>query len=89
MTADIGPDYDWSQLHHKGIRASVTMAMEGEHYTNYLKSEYYEDNSDDIIHWPTKLDVSDYDLDDLSDEQRVIIVTAIGTMIKFLNNDPE
>ena len=87
MTADIGLDYDWSQLHFKGIRADNT--MEGEHYTDYLKSEYYENTSDDIIHRPTKFDGSDYELDDLSDEQRVIVVTAIDTMIKFLNNDPE
>ena len=37
MTADIGLDYDWSQLHFKGICAEDT--MEGEHYTDYLKSE--------------------------------------------------
>ena len=35
MTADIELDYDWSQLHFKGIRADNT--MEGEHYTDYLK----------------------------------------------------
>ena len=63
--------------------------MEGEHYTDYLKSEYYDNNSDDVIHGPTKFDGSDYKLDDLSDEQRVIVVTAIDTMIKFLNKDPE
>ena len=48
MTADIGLDYDWSQLHSKGIRADDT--MEGEHYTDCLKSEYYDNNSDNIIH---------------------------------------
>ena len=80
-------DYDWSQLHFKGICTDDT--MEGEHYTDYLKSEYYDNNSDNIIHRPTKFDGSDYKLDDLSDKERVILVTAIDTLIKFLNNDPE
>ena len=37
MTADIGLNYDWSQLHLKGIRADNT--IEGEYYTDYLRSE--------------------------------------------------
>ena len=87
MTADIWIDYDWSQLHFKGMHAEDT--MEGEYYTDCLKSEYYNNNSNGTIQQLKKFDGSDYELDDLSEEHRVIFVTAIDTMIKFLNNDPD
>jgi len=37
---------------------------------------------------PTKRNDDEYDVEKMSDEQKVIVYNAVDTVIKFLNNDP-
>ena len=37
---------------------------------------------------PTQRNGDEYDVEKMSDEQKVIVYNAVDTVIKFLNNDP-
>ena len=41
------------------------------------------------MHVPKKKDGSDFKLEDLSEEQRVIVLGAVDAIFKFLNNDED
>jgi hypothetical protein len=97
---DIGLDHNWSEPFFKGARAAGT--MDGEAYTDWLRTQYYVESSSDNLDIPMKkvpsptgsktantFEYKDYELEDLTDEQQVIVLAAIDTVIKFLTNDAD
>ena len=54
-----------------------------DHATKVLNDE------NDPTDIPTKSDGTKYDIDDLSDEQRMIVLATVDTVVKFLENDED
>ena len=83
---DIGLHHDWSKGFFKEQR-DVTIS--GEDYIEHIREQYSEAEAsgDGTLHVPKKKDGSDYKLEDLSDEQRVIVLGAIDAIVKFVNNN--
>jgi hypothetical protein len=57
-------------------------------YVEQITKQYYNDSKDhNSIQIPAQKDESDYTLDALSEQQQVVVLALIGTIVKFLNND--
>ena len=82
---DIGLGHTWSDLFFQGER-DVTAC--GTEYTSNLRDNraklMSDDNAPTVI--PTKSNGSKYDIKDLSDEQRMIVLATVDTVVKFLLN---
>ena len=83
--ADIGIDFDWSKGFYHEKRS---LCMDGELYIDYIRHKFYKECDPNIIDIPTDKDGSAYALEKLNDEQLVIVLSALETIIKFVNNDP-
>ena len=88
MTVDIGLNHDWSVSSFEGERE---VSVPGLDYTIDLREQRSKFNNDENASTsiPTKSDGSKYDIDDLSDEQRMIVLATIDTVVKFLTNDED
>ena len=82
---DIGLEHDWSERSFKGMR---DVAVEGEWYTVDLREKRSQTNhaSTEELHIPKRSNGSEYNIDDLSDEQRMIVLATVDTVVKFLTN---
>lgn len=90
LHADIGMDHDWSQPFFTGSRSRSI--MDGSLYVDYLKDFFYSDQrhqNDTGPILPRNKQGQLYKLEDLNQQQQVIVLKALDTMIKFLTNDPE
>ena len=87
-TVDIGLNHDWSESFFQGERDTT---MPGEEYTIMLRDEVIKLLNDENApaEIPTKSDGTKYSIDDLSDEQRMIVLATIDTVVKFLENDED
>ena len=86
---NVGLDHDWTLTSFKGKRSNDVMPPE--EYTSYLKDVFYGDKShvdDKTLLIPTKKDGTEYQLDELNQEQQMVVICALESMIKFLSNDP-
>jgi len=88
VTVDIGTDHDWSVSSFAGVRDTT---VDGEMYTQQLREDYkqLEISNADNITIPRRSDGSKYSVDILSDEQKIIVLAVIDTVVKFLTNDEE
>ena len=90
QVVDIGDKHDWSQTSFTGRRDITT---DGSEYCNLLRKHHKQVNSplqaDTVTVIPTRSDGRDYDIQDLSKEQRVIVLAVVDTVVKFLTNDEE
>lgn len=86
MDVDIGLQVDWSKNEFTGVR---DLTIDGLEYCTSLREQRSKINNDENapVLIPTKSDGSSYSIDDLSDEQRVIVLATIDTVVKFLTND--
>lgn len=87
-TVDIGLDHDWSEKSFKGAR---DIAVDGETYTIDLREQRSVVNTADLaeVHIPKRSNGAQYNVDDLSEEQKVIVLATVDTVIKFLTNDED
>jgi len=85
---DIGIDYDWSVSSFKGERDTTA---DGEVYTQQLREDckQLELTNANNLSIPRRSDGSKYSLDILSDEQKIIVLATIDTVVKFLTNDDD
>lgn len=83
---DIGLNHKWSEPMFKGER-DVTAC--GTEYTSLLREHrsklLIDENAPTTI--PRKSDGTKYNIQDLSDEQQMIVLATIDTVVKFLDND--
>ena len=88
MTVDIGLNHDWSASFFQGER---DITMPGEEYTIMIRDHATKvlNDENDPTDIPTKSDGTMYDIDDLSDEQRMIVLATVDTVVKFLENDED
>ena len=86
QVVDIGIEHDWLEGFHNGGRE---ITSEGEDYTTRLREQCTNANAvgDTTTLIPTKQNGSKYNVDDLSEEQLVIVLATIDTVVKFLTND--
>jgi len=82
---DIGIDYDWSVSSFAGERDTT---VDGDVYTQQLREDckQLEIANENNLTIPTRSDGSKYSVDILSDEQRIIVLAVIDTVVKFLTN---
>jgi len=85
---DIGLNHDWSVGFFEGVR---DVSVPGADYTIDLREQRSKVNNDADASTsiPTKSDGTRYSIDDLSFEQRVIVLATIDTVVKFLTNDAD
>ena len=87
---NLGIDHDWSQQCFSGTRAADRMTPE--EYTRYLRDHFYNNTASDEnkepLHIPKKANGTDYDIEDLNEEQKIIVICALEAVVKFLTNDP-
>lgn len=85
---DIGLNHDWSLSFFEGVR---DVSVPGADYTIDLREQRSKVNNDADASTsiPTKSDGTRYSIDDLSFEQRVIVLATIDTVVKFLTNDAD
>jgi len=88
LEIDIGLHHDWSKPFFEEER---DVTIRGEDYIDQIREQYYEaeGNANSALHVPKKKDGSDFKLEDLSEEQRVIVLGAVDAIFKFLNNDED
>ena len=90
MTVDIGTDFDWSQTLYKEKRQ---VTVDGTLWVDKIRSEHdsalkeQADSVDNLV-IPKQRNGDEYDAEQMSDEQKAIVYSAVDTVIKFLNNDP-
>ncbi len=82
---DIGADYDWSVSSFAGERDTT---VDGDMYTQQLREDckQLDITNEYNLTIPTRSDGSKYSIDILSDEQRIIVLAVIDTVVKFLTN---
>ena len=83
---NIGLDYDWSRSKFDDTR---NITVDGKDYVNELQKRFYDTDKEDnpeISIPKTKLG-GEYTVKDLTDEQRVVVLAAVDSIIKFLHND--
>lgn len=85
--ANIGIGHDWS-------KRTVNPYVEdsGQTYLPSLKEKYYEImnksvTSPEMLRIPKRNDGKEYDINDCTIEQRTIVLAAVDTVMKFINND--
>ena len=90
QTINIGEHHDWSETSFTGTR---NFTIDPLVYTDMLRDGYtnnethrQETEATDI---PTKSDGSAYNIDDLSEEQKLIVLLTVDTVVKFLTNDKD
>ena len=85
---DRGIDYDWSVSSFAGERDTT---VDGDAYTQQLKDDckQLEITNANNLFIPHRSDGSKYSVDILSDEQKIIVLSVIDTVVKFLTNDEE
>jgi len=90
MTVDIGTNFDWSKSLYKE-KQEVTVY--GTLWVDKIRAEHDNAVKDqaqavDNLVIPTQINGDEYNVEKMSDEQKVIVYNAVNTVIKFLNNDP-
>lgn len=86
---NIGEDYPW---HESAFHGTRDITCSGETYLNDLKEKYYAQTINEVAgqpEIPTKLDGSGYKIDQLNEDQRLIVLMAVDTVMKFLSNHPD
>lgn len=85
---NIGLDHDWSKTKFDGTR---DIAVDGKDYINELQKDFYATNESDSsdVNIPKNKFGQEYTVKDLTDEQRVIVLAAVDSIIKFLHNDED
>ena len=86
---NIGEDYPWNESPFRGTR---DLTCSGETYLNNLRDQYYNQTTNEVAgqpEIPTKRDGSGYGVDQLNEEQRLIVLMAVDTVMKFLTNHPD
>jgi len=86
---DIGLDYPWSENKDTVQR---DYEVEPGSYVNKLRDDYYskikeEVKSPEQLRLPLRKDGQVYTVNDLMDLQRVIVLAAVDTIVKFITND--
>ena len=88
INVDIGLGHTWSDLFFQGER-DVTEC--GTEYTSNLRDKRAKlmnnENAPKII--PTKSNGMRYDINELSEEQKVIVLASVDTVVKFLLNSED
>ena len=90
MTVDIGTNFDWSEStfsERRDVRIDGTLwvdSIRAEHDSAVRDQAHAVDN----IVIPIQRNGDAYDVEKMSDEQKVIVYNAVDTVVKFLNNDP-
>ena len=90
MTVDVGTQFDWSETLYKEKRL---VSMDGTLWVDKIRSEHdsaVKDQAEavDKLVIPKQRNGDDYDAEQMSDEQKEIVYSAVDTVTKFLNNDP-
>ena len=90
MTVDIGTNFDWSESLNKEKRQ---VSVEGTLWIDKIHSEHEsavkeQAEAVDNLVIPTQRNGDEYDAEQMSDKQKVIVYNAVDTVIKFLNNNP-
>jgi len=85
---DRGIDHDWSISSFAGVR---DVMVDGDMYTQQLRDDcnQLEITNANNLAIPLMADGSKYSVDILSDEQKIIVLAVIDTVVKFLTNDDE
>ena len=92
IPVDIGAEYDWStDTCDPGFRYVET---DRRNYLHELKDEFYEKMKKDVtspeeLRIPLRKDGKEYDVKDLTPEQRAIVLASVDTVIKFITNDKD
>ena len=85
---DIGLNHDWSKSSFDGER---DVTIPGEEYTVQLREQraraMMDEHASATI--PTKSDGSSYNIEELSEEQAMIVLATVDTVVKFLGNDED
>ena len=86
QVVDIGLNHDWSIPTFKGKR---DITCPGEEYCNRLREQRANSERalERTLEIPVRSNGDEYNIDMLSDEQRVIVLAMIDTIVKFLTND--
>ena len=89
MTVDIGANFDWSESLYKEKRE---VTVDGTLWVDKIRAEHDSAVKDqaqavDNLVIPTQRNGDEYDAEEMSEEQKVIVYNAVDTVIKFLNND--
>ena len=68
--------------------------MDGDHYIDHLKKQYYDSDNQPKLAIPQRWDdkkkkMVDYDIKCLNEEQANIVIMALDAIMKFHNNDPD
>ena len=83
---DIGRDYDWTT---KTFHEERDLTADGRDYVNNLQQAYYNQDGDCSVHLPKKKDGSEYEVEHLTQEQKVIVYGALDAIVKFLRKDKD
>ena len=85
---DRGIDHDWSVSSFERERDTT---VDGDVYTQQLRDDckQLEITNANNLSIPLRSDGSNYSLDILSDEQKIIVLAVIDTVVKFLTNDED
>ena len=89
QVVDIGDKHDWTETPYSGTRR---ITCNGEEYCSLLRKHHKEGNTSShatVTEIPTRSDGRNYDINELSMEQRVIVLAVVDTVVKFLTNDEE
>lgn len=90
QTINIGEHHDWSTTSFDGSRKYEIDPLE---YTDMLRDGYSKNGSQgqeiERTEIPTKPDGSAYNIDGLSEEQKLIVLLTVDTVVKFLRNDED
>ncbi len=90
MTIDIGTNFDWSESLYKkkwDVTIDVTFWVDKIHAEHDSAVKDQAQAVDNLV-IPTQRNGDEYDVEKMSDEQKVIVYNAVNTVIKLLNNDP-
>ena len=89
MTVDIGTKFDWSKTLYKDKHL---VSVDGTLWVKKIRSVHdstvkeQADAVDNLV-IPTQTNGNEYDVEQLSDEQKTIVYHAVDTVVKFPNND--
>ena len=88
QVVDIGLKHNWSEPFFKGERE---ITCPGEDYCTQLREQRFESQKDPNRppEIPLRSNGQPYSIDDLSDQQRIIVLATVDTVLKFLNNDDD
>ena len=82
---DIGTEYDWAE---SSFECERDITVDGEMYIHQLRDDCrkLEITNENNLAIPRRSDGSKYSVDILSDEQKIIVLATIDTVVKFLTN---